>query len=533
MNKLRKITFRDHPILGNLNLDFCDENGKAVDTVIFAGENGSGKSTILNCLYQISSSTVNFCAEIEMENDAGIRNMLYFQHQNGGYYFRENVVGVIRDIPVAASNRVDYFKVNPIYGIFSDVDINFHTGEITAVTSENIDMKKNSRRSDLNLTKQINQLLIDVQALDDADVSKIFRSARDAGEDTNRLVISERMSRFKNAFAKIFDNLTYDRIENQNGHKSIIFKKNNAEIPIESLSSGEKQIVYRGCFLLKDANALNGAFVFIDEPEISLHPNWQKKIMDYYKGIFTDENGNQTSQIFAVTHSPFIIHNENRRNDKVIVIERDSQGKIVVKDKPEYYKCDSLELVHDAFLIKDFSLGQPTVYLEGRTDEKYFTKALEVFRYSNIPFRFKWIGYIDDNEQERFTGCKALNQAFDFLVSKNLPYKNVLLYDCDTNRSVSEKNNVVIGVISEYQNSKKMKKGIENALVLDDIDTTPFYKEKIKEGDYGDDWSGREFQKMDFCNYICSLDDTTLKTVFTNLNTEIQQLLKLFGAAEK
>lgn len=68
------------------------------------------------------------------------------------------------------------------------------------------------------------------------------------------------------------------------------------------MSSGEKQIIYRGGFLLKDAAAMNGAFVFIDEPEISLHPRWQK-IMDYYKGIFTDENGIQTSQIFVVTHS--------------------------------------------------------------------------------------------------------------------------------------------------------------------------------------------------------------------------------------
>lgn len=521
MTKIRKITLIDHPVLGNLTLDFCDVNGNAVDTVIFAGENGSGKSTILNAIYNSIDNILYNFIYIEWETD-GVIHYLNIKEMNNQLFGED-------DLHKRISGGISFSSFCKTKGIFSDVDINFHTREITTVTSENIDMGKNSRRSDLNLTRQINQLLIDVQALDDADVSKIFRSARDAGEDTNRLVISERMSRFKNAFAKIFDNLTYDRIENQNGHKSIIFKKNNAEIPIESLSSGEKQIVYRGCFLLKDANALNGAFVFIDEPEISLHPNWQKKIMDYYKGIFTDENGNQTSQIFAVTHSPFIIHNENRRNDKVIVIERDVQGKIVVKDKPEYYKCDSLELIHDAFFIKDFSLGQPTVYLEGRTDEKYFTKALDVFGYSDIPFRFKWIGYIDDNGQERFTGWKALNQAFDFLVSKNLSYKNVLLYDCDTNHSASEKNNVVIRVISEYQNSKKMKKGIENALLLDDIDTTPFYKEKIKEGDYGDDWSGREFQKMDFCDYICSLDHSLLKTIFTNLNTEIQKLLKLFG----
>lgn len=519
MTKIRKITFIDHPVLGNLTLDFCDVNGNAVDTVIFAGENGSGKSTILSTIYSVTSMEAVYSKYeliLELETEIGIITYTIKKTESNSW---------ISNFSKPYSKK--------LLGIFSDVDINFHSRFINSVTSQNVDVKSESRRSNTNLPEEINQLLIDVQALDDSAFVRAYDTAKINNQDTNNLVFSRRMTRFKNAFSKMFDNMVYDRIENQNGHKSILFKKNGKEFPIESLSSGEKQIVYRGCFLLKDANALNGAFVFIDEPEISLHPNWQNKIMDYYKGIFTDENGNQTSQIFAVTHSPFVIHNENRRNDKVIVIERDVQGKIVVKDKPEYYKCDSLELIHDAFFIKDFSLGQPTVYLEGRTDEKYFTKALDVFGYSDIPFRFKWIGYIDDNGQERFTGDKSLNQAFDFLVSKNLPYKNVLLYDCDTNRSVSEKNNVIIRVISEYQNSKKMKKGIENALVLDDIDTTPFYKEKIKEGDYGDDWSGREFQKMDFCNYICSLDDTTLKTVFTNLNTEIQQLLKLFGAAEK
>lgn len=164
------------------------------------------------------------------------------------------------------------------------------------------------------------------------------------GTNTDKINIHERMPRFTKAFARMFDNLEYSRIQNINGHKAILFTKNGKLIPIDALSSGEKQIVYRGCFLLKDANAMNGAVVFIDEPEISLHPKWQMKVMDYYKGIFTDEFGCQTSQIFAVTHSPFIIHNENHRRDKVIVLTRDPSGSIIVKDRPEYYKCSQSKL---------------------------------------------------------------------------------------------------------------------------------------------------------------------------------------------
>ena len=46
MYKIRKIKFQDHPILKNLELDFCGKDGKALDTIIFAGENGTGKAQL-------------------------------------------------------------------------------------------------------------------------------------------------------------------------------------------------------------------------------------------------------------------------------------------------------------------------------------------------------------------------------------------------------------------------------------------------------------------------------------------------------
>ena len=47
MYKIRKIVFHEHPVLKNLSLNFCDSEGKCIDTIIFAGENGTGKSTII------------------------------------------------------------------------------------------------------------------------------------------------------------------------------------------------------------------------------------------------------------------------------------------------------------------------------------------------------------------------------------------------------------------------------------------------------------------------------------------------------
>lgn len=331
------------------------------------------------------------------------------------------------------------------------------------------------------------------------------------------------MPRFTRSFARMFAGLTYDRIENKNGYKEIFFKKYGISIPIDSLSSGEKQIVYRGCFLLKDINATSGALVFIDEPEISLHPNWQLKIMDYCKGIFSNEAGKQTSQIFAVTHSPFIIHNENRCNDKAIVLTRDDDGNIFVKDKPEYYKCTSTEVVADAFSLASFSTGIPTVYLEGQTDEMYFNRAVEVYNI-RVPFQFKWIGYLNDRGQDVNTGDKSLDSAFQFLASRNLPTVNICLKDCDTNQPVKKINHAVIMSISAFCNSKNIKKGIENALVLDEIDLSPFYSTKTVTGDYGEERSIQTFEKMKLCKFICEKDDIVLKKVFSHLKDVIGEL---------
>lgn len=528
MNKIRSVKFINHPILKNLALDFCDPHGKTADTIILAGENGTGKSTVIDCLYQLLSRTSGCEMDMELETDNGIV-VLPFRRENtsnGGILLRVN--DNVGNRMYFNSIINDFHNVYPLSAVYSDVDINFHAQEITTVTSLTLDSASKSRRSSTDFPKQIKQLIIDVQAMDDASLAHAYRTAKASGTPVDTIEFENRMQRFTNAFNRMFDGLTYSRIENFGGKKKILFQKNGVDIPIDNLSSGEKQVVYRGCFLLKDVNAINGAFVFIDEPEISLHPTWQMKIMDYYKGIFTDENGIQTSQIFAVTHSPFVIHNDNRRNDKVIILARDENGEIIVKDKPEYFKCDSVEAVQDAFSIKSFSAEQPTVYLEGRTDEKYFNRALEVYGLT-VPFRFKWVGYMDDRNQEANTGDKSLDNAFQFLVSRNLPIRNICLKDCDTNRAPKKKNNAIILAMPPYQSSKGIRKGIENALVLDNVDLTPYYVSKESVGEYGEKKVIETFDKMACCDSLCSMEDDTLKVVFANLRAMIERLVELYN----
>ncbi len=47
---IKKLKWKDHYSLGNLELDFKKNDGTAYSTVVLAGENGTGKTTILETL---------------------------------------------------------------------------------------------------------------------------------------------------------------------------------------------------------------------------------------------------------------------------------------------------------------------------------------------------------------------------------------------------------------------------------------------------------------------------------------------------
>lgn len=84
------------------------------------------------------------------------------------------------------------------------------------------------------------------------------------------------------------------RIECADGEKATVALKN--------LSSGEKQIV--GLFSKLYLDNTHGLFVFIDEPELSLSIDWQRRLLP---DVIASDN---CKGLFAVTHSPFIFDND-------------------------------------------------------------------------------------------------------------------------------------------------------------------------------------------------------------------------------
>ena len=76
----------------------------------------------------------------------------------------------------------------------------------------------------------------------------------------------------------------------------------SSAIDFETLSSGEKNLLYITLNIL--ANASNNSLIIIDEPEISLHPNWQIVYNTHLKKILSNFSN---IHIFIATHSHFMV----------------------------------------------------------------------------------------------------------------------------------------------------------------------------------------------------------------------------------
>jgi len=190
--KLRKITFEKHPVFGDLEIDFTDKHGNTINTIILAGENGVGKSFLLNTIFEFSYLSLSGekrdekrTFEIQLSNsEVEILKANQKVKQYFSTIYKDNILKITIDYnisgswnqievngktetgysPKIASTLFTHEDTRPVLRtIFSDVEINFTPKEINTVTSTNIDKENSySQRSNSNLATEITQLLIDV-----------------------------------------------------------------------------------------------------------------------------------------------------------------------------------------------------------------------------------------------------------------------------------------------------------------------------------------------------------------------------------
>jgi len=487
--KIKSITFKDHPILGDLNLKFYDENGSIYNTIIFAGENGCGKTTILEALSAFShiepnlkelNGLNNIIIQLTDQNILNLKDNERLPEINHSveiknnelifsYNYKKQLDQRIRICYSTNDNKfpdIHYMRLksNEIKNLFRIIyittEINFIPRPITSVTAKDIDKRETfSYKTSSELATEITQLLIDIDRLDKNDVCQEGEKNENAAYKDIKSKIPLRIERFKNAFSYMFSNKQFKGIENYNNQLKVVFKEFGKDIFIDDFSSGEQQIVFRGGFILQYQKVIDEMPILIDEPEISMHPYWQEKILDFYKKLVTYENGNQKCQLFIATHSPFILHNCNEITDKVIVLTKNIQnGKIEIYKNAKYPICESEESIEKAFNIRLFSyeiknINKPIICLEGETDKNYILNAAKLLNKNKL---------LELIELKPLGGEGALKKIwsekdiFNSLLKHNL----LVLHDCDSD--IQDKNEAKIIIKKLPKISGGLDKGIEN-----------------------------------------------------------------------
>ncbi|MBC8487677.1 MAG: AAA family ATPase [Bacteroidetes bacterium] len=101
--------------------------------------------------------------------------------------------------------------------------------------------------------------------------------------------------------------------------REVYFKNEYSEkISISELSTGEQELITKA-FTLYLAD-IKDSVILIDEPETSLHPNWQNKIIKVYED-FAKANNNQ---VIIATHSPHIVGSAPKESIRVLIKNEDT-----------------------------------------------------------------------------------------------------------------------------------------------------------------------------------------------------------------
>lgn len=251
------------------DLNLTNEDGSVQDFVVIAGNNGSGKTTLLEFINE--------------------RLDIHKSVPNGS-----NIVFDLTDVSwqgVSLGNNFKIEGINPAVTI-----IQYYQSKIGIVDGSALQnfcrpyMMKHVIYFDVS-KPNIEQISKAIVTFIDKIIYAEGESAKNAYKKLSNTV--------KDLFSSLDLSINFEALDET---KRIFFSNSNGEtFDISKLSTGEQALLSKLLyFYLAD---VRDSIILIDEPELSLHPIWQSKIVELYQNLAKVKN----NQIILATHSPQII----------------------------------------------------------------------------------------------------------------------------------------------------------------------------------------------------------------------------------
>ncbi|EET1586318.1 ATP-binding protein, partial [Escherichia coli] len=138
--------------------------------------------------------------------------------------------------------------------------------------------------------------------------------------------------------------------------------------------SGEFAIV---SLILNIYSAKPNSLILLDEPEVSLHPGAQKRMMDVLYSIVEQKK----HQVVISTHSPVIVNTLPKDAIKLFVFDEESEtAKIVQNIAPD-----------EAFIELGHDINKKTIIVEDKLAKAIIDKAIKNYERLSLSFSVSYI----------------------------------------------------------------------------------------------------------------------------------------------
>ncbi len=403
--KISKLKINKFRHLENLDFDFTypldykdkSKAGKPLDKICFIGQSASGKTSLLELIYEYGFNALN--QETIGDSLSDLRSSIktldgrieffinnkIFIHQNNEIiynnknYKTRNVGGVVKSlIPKKEKKDIIFFKSD----LISEGNIElFAKNPLDLIEKFNPEFEK--IKVDFKLKESFNSsdknLLFDNNVkpelwlfflTDILDYRKKFTQRMSELIHKGFLANQKRLTTEYNkwqkenpnpleAFAKKFNpileklNLEVDIIDTE--YTIPLRNKITDEIiPIRGASTGTKGLLlsFLPLFKLETKDFL----ILMDEPERSLYPDLQMDLMEYYQNL------TENSQFVVATHSPFIA--ASFEPEERFILFFDEKGKIQVRRGESPIGDDPNDMLKNDFKVNYYNKYGEDAYKE-------------------------------------------------------------------------------------------------------------------------------------------------------------------------
>ena len=254
-------------------------------------------------------------------------------------------------------------------------------------------------------------------------------------------------------------------------HKNIYeitLKKDGREFLLTQASSGEKEIInfLLGIFALNIRNVL----IIIDEPDLHLHPQWQRLLIE----LFVELSDKTDNQFIIATHSAIFI--DERAISDVIRIYKDDTGTSKSIKIREEYLPQARDILHimNSYNNEKLFFADKVVLVEGIMDRLIFKKLISFYQSeSGGP---QVVEVLDVGGKHNFEKYKQLLEEIEceYYIIADLDYVKELA-DRDGNHQVKALFNIDYSSIDKTIKDKKSLDGkrlsevIEEAIKVNEI----------------------------------------------------------------